>query len=101
MILDVSTGNQKGYTVLDAHTGQCLDGHTFYADSDRGFYRRYLLDALNRPYFWDRRTKQPADKDTPEAFKEVAWETVRRPIAIFKKGPSGEEEEEAEAPQPA
>jgi hypothetical protein len=99
MILDAKTDSGKGYTVLDAHTGRCLDtDHVFYADSDRGFYRRYLTDALGRPYFWDRRTKEPATKDTPDAFKEIAWETVRRPIAIFKKGPSGEEKEEVKQP---
>jgi hypothetical protein len=102
MILEANvTDDYRSYTILDAHTGRCLDQeYIFYVDSDRGFYRRYLVDSLNRAYFWDRRTKQPAKEDTPDKFKEVAWETVRRPVAIFKKGlPS--DEEEAAARQPA
>jgi hypothetical protein len=87
MILDGKKDNSQGYTILDAATGRCLDGdRLFYADSDRGFYRRYLSDEAGKTYFWDRRTKTPAAADTPEKFKEVAWETVRRPIAIFRKG---------------
>jgi hypothetical protein len=90
MILDGRKGDSRGYTILDAETGRCLDGdRLFYADSDRGFYRRYLGDPDGKTYFWDRRTRQPATGDTPEKFKEVAWETVRRPIAIFRKEETG------------
>jgi hypothetical protein len=84
MILDASKGEGRGYTILDAATGRCLDNdRVFYADSDRGFYRHYLNDANGRSYMWDRRTKLPATDDTPKQFCEVAWATVRRPIAIF------------------
>jgi hypothetical protein len=87
MILDARhIENARGYTILDAATGRCLDKeHIFYADSDLGFYRRYLTDEQNNTYWWDRRTRQKATMDTPDRFREVAWTTVRRSIAIFKK----------------
>jgi hypothetical protein len=96
MILDATDGKTyTGYTILDALTGRCLDDqYIFYADSDRGFYKRYLVDDKNRAWFWDRRTRQKADGDTPDQFKEVAWELVRRPIAIFKKATDEEDTQE-------
>jgi hypothetical protein len=94
MIFDMNRGDHLDYTILDGNTAQCLDGERiFYADSDRGFYRRYLVDKDGASYVWDRRTKQRANSSTPEKFQEAAWETVRRPIAIFKKGDKYNDEE--------
>jgi hypothetical protein len=87
MILDGRKGDGEGYTILDAATGRCLDNdRLFYVDSDRGFYRRYLSDDRGNTYTWDRRTRTPSTPDTPAKFREMAWETVRRAVAIFRKG---------------
>jgi hypothetical protein len=90
LILDFAVfgaAGYKEYTILDGRTGRCLDDQRiFYADSDRGFYRAYIVGGNGQPYLWDRRTKERAGPETPEKYRELAWEQVHRPIAIFKKG---------------
>ena len=83
----------RGYSVFDAATGECLDHeHIFYADDEAGFYRRHMLDEDGQMWVWDSRDKRrltgtfrDPKNPVPDECREVAWEEIRRCIAIRRR----------------